>query len=217
MTLPRPLCTLFLVLLAAGPARALEWLRPTVEARAEPFQKTLSLVFEFKNDGARPVHVLDIQTSCSCLTASADKKVYAPGEAGRLTAQFSADEPPGIYERHISMLTDESTRPQRLTVRIEIPELVTITPRSVEWKPGEGTVEKFVELRANGSLRITFTQATPSNGTFSARLETIVPEQVYRLVVLPEAGNTVANAAIRMSGHDQGGHEILVSAYANVR
>jgi hypothetical protein len=213
----RLLCTLGLVSLAVARVDALEWPQPTMEAQTAPFQKTLSLVFVFKNAGALPVHLLDLQTSCSCITARTDKKTYAPGESGQLTAQFTAEDPPGIYERHISVLTDESAPPQRLTVRIEIPELVTLTPRSVAWKLGESLTEKSIELRTNGDLRLCCTGATPSNATFSARLETVVPDQVYRLVVLPQGTAAVANAAIRISGHDHDGHEILVSAYANVR
>jgi hypothetical protein len=217
MTFPRPPALLLAVLFAAGPARALDWPHATVETRAEPWQKTLALVFAFRNGGPHPVHILDLQTSCSCLAADSDKKVYAPGEAGQLTARFTVDERSGIYERSITVLTDESAPPQRLTVRIEVPELVTLAPRSLEWKTGEAGAEKFVELHLDGALHIRLTAATPSNGSFSARLETIVPEQVYRLAVVPRLTTAVANAAVRIAGHDEAGHDILVSAYADVR
>lgn len=217
MTFSRPLALLLLVLLGAGPVRALEWSATTLEARAEPFQKILTLVFKFKNDGAKPVHVLDIQTSCNCLAAQSDKKIYAPGETGQITAQFSAEDPPGIYERHIQILTDATTPPQRLTVRIEIPELALVAPRSLEWKLNEASAEKSAELRANWSLRINFIQAIPTNDSFTVRLETVVPEQVYKLIVTPRSTANVANAAIRISGRDSRGHDILISAYANVR
>ena len=208
---------LLLVLLGAGPLRALEWQNPVIEARAEPFQKTLTLVFQFKNAGARPVHLLDLQPSCSCLEATSDKKVYAAGESGSVTAVFSAAETPGIYERHIRVVTDVSTPPENLTVRIEIPELATLVPRSVEWRLGEPAAEKNIELRAEGSLQIAFTQATPTNDSFAVHLEAVVPDRVYRLTLTPRNTDAVANAAIRISGHDRAGHDILVSAYANVR
>ena len=217
MTFSRPLALLLLGLLGASPACALEWSATTLEARTEPFQKTLTLVFKFKNDGAKPVHVLDLQTSCSCLAAQSDKKIYAPGESGQITAEFSAEEPPGIYERHIQVMTDAPTPPQGLTVRIEIPELALLTPRSLDWKLNEAASEKFAELRANGTLKINLSQATPTNDSFTARLETVVPEQVYKLIVTPRSTANVANAAIRISGRDTSGHDILISAYANVR
>jgi hypothetical protein len=218
MPTSRPIALLLpLVLLAAIPARALDWTATTLEARAEPFQKTLALVFNFKNNETKTAHLLDLQTSCSCLAARSDKKVYAPGETGVITAEFSAEEPPGIYERAITVLTDATTPPQRLTVRIEIPELALLTPRSLEWKLKSEITEKSAELRANGALRISFTQATPTNESFSVRLETVIPEQVFKLIITPRTTASVANAAIRITGRDSTGHDILISAYANVR
>lgn len=204
-------------LLGAVPATALEWQSTMLEARAQPFQKTLVLTFAFKNSSAKPVAVLDLQTDCSCISANADKKNYAPGETGRITAQFSLDERSGLYERHLRVLTDESLPAQQLDARIDVPELASLKPRSLEWRLNEAAGEKIVELRAEESLRITFTQATPTNASFAARLEPVVPDQVYKLVVTPRNTTAVSNAAIRITGHDSGGHEILVSAYANVR
>lgn len=217
MPFSRSLALLLLLLPGAGPLRALEWSSTTLAARAEPFQKTLALVFKFKNSGSTPVHLLDLQTSCSCLAARSDKKIYATGETGQITAEFSAEEPPGIYERHIQVVTDATTPPQRLTVRIEIPELALLAPRSLEWHRDESPTEKSAELRASGALRISFTQATPTNDSFTVRLETVIPEQVYKLIVTPRSTATLTNAAIRISGRDSTGHDILISAYANVR
>ena len=217
MPVVRIFIVLFFALLGANPASALEWTVTTLDAHAEPFQKTLTLIFRFKNTGATPVHMLDLQTSCSCLAARGDKKVYAPGEAGQITAEFSAEEPPGTYERQIQVVTDAAGPPQRLTVRIEIPEFALLAPRSLEWRLNENATEKSSELRANGALRISFTQAIPTSDSFTVRLETVVPDQVYKLIVTPRSTAAVANAAIRISGRDTTGHDILISAYANVR
>lgn len=217
MTASRLIALLLLALVTTSTASALEWCATTLEARTEPFQKTLNLVFKFRNEAAKPAHLLDLQTSCSCLAAQSDKKIYAPGETGQITAEFSAEEPPGIYERHIQVLTDASATPERLTVRIDIPELALLTPRSVEWKINGESSEKSLELRSNGSLRISFTEATPTNDSFIVRLETVIPQQVYRVAITPRSTAAFANAAIRISGHDTAGHEILISAYANVR
>ncbi len=217
MLLTRSFALWFLVFLATGSANALDWSSTTLETRAEPFQKTLTLVFKFKNNRTTSTHLLELPTSCSCLAARSDKKTYAPGEAGQITAEFSTTEPPGIYERHITVVTDEATPPQRLTVRIEIPELATLTPLSREWKINDPVEEKSIELRIAGKLRISFAEAKPSNDSFSARLETIIPEERYLLILKPHSTAARANAAIRIYGRAPDGHEILVNAYANVR
>lgn len=206
-----------MVLLGAACAAALEWQASTIDARAEPFQKTLTRTFAFKNSGDKPVSILDVQTDCTCITANADKKFYAPGESGLLAAQFALEDRSGLYERHLSVITDEPHPAQRLTVRIEVPELATLAPRSLEWCLNDDVSEKIVEVRTSERLRITFTQATLTNDNFIARLETVIADQVYQLVVTPRNTSAVANAAIRIHGHDAQGRPVLVSAYANVR
>lgn len=218
MALPRLSLAFAFAALGLLPAAALDWRQTTQQAHAAPFQKTVALVFDFKNTGPRPVHVLDLQTSCSCLAATSDQSRYAPGDTGQIHAQFSAEEPPGLYERQISVLTDESPTPQRLTVQIEIPELALLTPRSVEWHLNETAAEKSIELRVACTLHLDFTQAVPSNDSFAAKLTALEPGRIYLLTIRPLRSTAqVANAAIRLQGHDANGHEVLVSAYANVR
>ena len=217
MTPARPIIAILFFLIGIIPVAALDWQQRTLDAHAEPFQKTVTLAFEFKNGGTRPVHILDLKTSCSCLSAASEKSSYAPGETGKIHAEFSTTETPGLYERQINVLTDESESPQQLIVRIEIPELAILTPRSLDWRLNENVEEKSVELRANGTLRIDFTESIPSNDSFVARLEPVEPGRVYRLVIRPHRTTAVANAAVRIHGHDSAGHEILISAYANVR
>ena len=212
MPFSRRVFVFFLGLLWASHTHALTWQATTIESRTEPFQKALTLTFAFKNTDDRRVAILDLQTDCSCITASADKKTYAPGESGLVTAQFALDDRSGLYERHLTVVTDESTPAQRLVVHIEVPELATLSPPSLEWRLNEEAVEKVIEVRTAESLRITFTQATLTNDTFIARLETITVGQIYQLVVTPRSTAAVTNAAIRIHGH-----EVLVSAYANVR
>lgn len=217
MPFRRNCLAILLALLGPSTAFPLEWQTTTVEARTEPFQKTLTRTFTFKNASEKAVAILELKTDCSCITATTDKKIYAPGEAGLLTAQFDLAERAGLYERHLSVVTDETSSPQHLTLEIEVPEPATLTPRSVEWHLKEDLTEKVIELKTAESLRITFTQATLTNDSFVVRLETIVADQVYQLVVTPRNTVAVANAAIRIHGHDASGREVLVSAYANVR
>ncbi len=217
MALSRNSIALSITLLGAIPVWALDWHQSTLEANAAPFQKTVTLTFDFKNSRARPIHLLDLQTSCSCLSAKSNKSTYPAGESGQIIAEFSAEEPPGIYERHIMILTDESPTPQRLTVKIVIPELAQLTPRSVEWRLNEKADEQSVELHAADGLRIEFTKAIPSNDSFIARIDLLEKGRSYRLILRPNSTAAVANAAIRIYGHDDHGHEILLSAYANVR
>jgi len=209
--------TMLALLAAAGPARALEWKDTAREARAAPFAETVDLVYEFRNAGSRPVTVADVQTSCHCISAAPDKRVYQPGETGRITAHFVVADRFGLYERTISVASDDAPEPMQLTARIEVPDIAVVAPRSLEWRLGAPADEQVVDVRAAGDLRIDFATATPTNGAFTVRLEPIESGRLYRLHIRPASTAAVANAAIRVQGRERTGHDVLVSAYANVR
>ncbi len=216
MRLPRHLLLLFPLVLPPG-ARALDWPKRTVEVRPAPFQDLLTLIFEFKNSGSKPVTIRSVQTSCHCISAAPDKSTYAPGETGRIIAEFSIGDRYGLYERQISVASDDTDSPQILTAKVEVPDVATIMPRMLEWHLGATATEQSVELRAAAGLTIDFSEAVSTSEVFHVRLEPVDAGHVYRLFVQPGSTAAVANAAIRLHGKDRTGHEVLISAYANVR
>ncbi|MDI1319257.1 MAG: DUF1573 domain-containing protein, partial [bacterium] len=152
-----------LLLILALPARALDWKTEVLTVTTVPFQKTQDVVFNFKNNSPRPVTLLDLQTNCDCLDASADGKTYLPGAVGTIRARFTIGDRAGLYERLITVVTDESPAPVRLLLRIEAPEIATVSPRSVSWKLNEAADEKVVEFTPAAGLEINFTAAQATN------------------------------------------------------
>lgn len=206
-----------LYLCAVVRADALEWKTHTQHARTTPFQSSIAIVFDFKNNGTTPVAILGIQTNCDCLDATTDHKVYAPGEVGHLTARFTVGDRLGLYQRSITILSDDEPHtPTHLAVNIDVPEIAALSQRILGWKIGSQPVEKTVIIRPTPGLSLDFHTAQPTNDDFIVQLQTIKTGAVYRLSVKPRSTKHAANAAIRMSGRDNAGHEVLVSAYANV-
>lgn len=212
---PPLLCVLFACATLGG--FALEWKTQTLTYTTAPFQTTQEAVFQFTNTGTKPVTILDVESNCDCLDAAADRQVYAPGESGMIRSSFTVGDRLGLYERRIKIVTDESPEPVRLLVRIEVPELVTLTPRSVAWKLNEPVTEKAVELEVIPGVKIDFTRVQPTSGSFDARLETIEAGRRYRVYLKPPATTQPANAAFRIFGRAASGQDIIVSAYGNVR
>jgi hypothetical protein len=209
------LCGLFACATLGG--FALEWKTQTLTFTTAPFQVTQEAVFPFTNTGTKPVRILDVESNCDCLNAAADRPVYAPGESGVIKTNFTVGDRLGLYERRIKIVTDESPEPVRLLVRIEVPELVTLTPRSVAWQLNEAAAEKAVELAVIPGVKIEFTRVQPTSGDFDARLETIEAGRRYRVHLRPPATAQPANAAFRIFGRAASGQDIVVSAYGNVR
>lgn len=218
MRLSRHLALILLTLgMLAVRVPALDWKATTVSVTTAPFQSTIDAVFEFKNSGSQPVTINDVATNCDCLEAAADRKVYAPGETGLIRTRFTVGDRTGQYVRIITVLTDEPADPVRLSLQIEVPDLVTLTPRSVSWQLREAPTEKSVELLAAQGLQITFVKIQPTNEAFAARLEIVEPGRHYRLHLKPRGTAQPASAAIRIYGQDKSGRDVVVSAYCNIQ
>lgn len=208
------------LLLAAAlalPCAALEWKTDNLTVATVPFQKTQDAVFEFKNTGTKPVTLLDLQTNCDCLDAKASGKTFMPGATGTIKASFTIGERAGRYERLITLVIDEAPEPVRLLLRIDVPEVATVTPRSVSWKLGEPGGEKVVEFSSAPGVEINFTEAQATNDAFTARLEAVEPGRHYRLHLQPRSTAVSASAAIRVFGRETTGHDVVVSAYASIQ
>lgn len=212
-------CSRLCALLACivPPGFALEWKTQVLDFTTAPFQITQEALFHFTNNSDKPVTILAVESNCDCLVASLDKRAYAPGASGFIRSSFTIGDRLGLYERRLNVVTDESPEPVRLLVRIEVPELVTLTPRTVDWKINEPVAEKFVELEVVAGLKIEFTRVEATGGDFSARLETVEPGRRYRLCLKPPGTALPANVAFRVQGQAESRQTVIVSACGNVR
>ncbi len=215
MHLSRTLPFLLAALVSSAPA--LEWKTQTLTFTTAPFQTTQDAVFEFTNTGSKPVTILDVESNCDCLDAAADRKTYPPGATGTIKTRFTIGDRLGLYERRIKLVTDESPEPVRLLVRVEVPEIVNLSPRSVAWKLHEPAAEKAVDVEVAPGVKIHFTRVQPTTGDFTARLEILEAGRRYRIHLKPPATTQPANAAFRLFGQSDSGRDVIVSAYGNIR
>lgn len=210
------LCLLLAAALPVG-LRALEWENRSQEHRVAPLQEEVGVRFGFVNNTGKPVTIVDIRTNCDCLDAAPDRRVYQPGESGAIRAMFTVGDRLGLYERAITVKTDEGGEPVRLAVRIDVPAAAEVTPRAVEWKTGEPVGARTVELIVAPEISINFSQASVTSDDFTAALSAVEAGRRYRVTITPQSTATPTSAAVRLRGKDKSGREIVVSAYAYVR
>ena len=206
-----------LSLLCAVELRALDWESTTSSKSTLPFQKILVLDFHFQNHSANLVQIQDIQTNCDCIEATTDKKTYTPGEKGVLHATFTVGERYGRYERTITVTASDSPSPSKLTTIIESLEPAVPKPRVLEWAIGSAGDEKIVDIESTAPVHLEFTEFFALNEQFRIRLVPVEAGVHYRLYIKPVSTAGISNTAVRVVGHDQEGHQVVVSAYANVR
>ena len=111
-----------------------------IELKPKPEDETVTTDFVFHNKGSKPVKVLKIDSACSCLSASLDKAVYQPGEKGVGKAEFKLSSFTGHQEKSVHVQTDDPQQTEWvITFMIEIPEIVKIEPKTLQWWIGDPT------------------------------------------------------------------------------
>lgn len=144
---------LVLLGLAGGrPARAeatpaLVWARTEVSLTAEPGQARSEAVFPFRNDGAKPVTITGVESSCGCTTARLTKTTYAPGEGGEIHATFEFGARTGRQQKILTVTTDDGAAPAQLRLQVTIPVLFDIEQRLVIWPRGTEPAARTVVVR----------------------------------------------------------------------
>jgi hypothetical protein len=212
------LSSVALNLVCAVVSPALEWKTTHQSVQAVPLQSTAEAVFDFVNRSDKPVTITAINTSCDCLDAEPSAKVVAPGAPGNIRARFTVGDRSGLIRRTITVTTDESEIPTALTAELTIPEIATLTPRSLEWGLRGPADTKVVEITiANNTMNLTLGDVRPTSDAFSARLETIETGRRYRLHLTPASTTQPVSAAFRVHATAATGQALIFSAYGNVR
>jgi hypothetical protein len=213
----KPLAPCLLFALVGSAAFALDWTTKERSVKAAPLQRTAETIFEFTNTGAKTVTILGVDTSCDCTEATPSAPAIAPGASGRITARFHLGDRQGVFERMITVTTDDATEPITLRVHLDVPELATLTPRSVDWKLNAPAWEKAVDIVIADGVELNVTTVLPTSGLFNHRLETVVAGRHYRLYLSPQNTKEVSNAAFRIYAKAKDGQDLVFSAYGNVR
>lgn len=155
-------------------------------------------VFSFKNTGSETVTITDLKASCECTVPQLEKRSYAPGESGKITAVFTFGARVGIQEKTIDVVTnDAGAKPTQLSLGVNILELLTCSPRLFHWKLNEEKLEKTATIAAVGSGRIVgieISEITPADCT--ARIEPTEAGKSYRLAVQPKTTSTESQSRI---------------------
>jgi hypothetical protein len=194
-----PVFTLFFLAgIAACPA-ALEWKTTDLQLAAQPGQQAMSLTFPFRNAGDRPVRILSLDPSCSCMSATPDKAVCAPGESGEIRVELALTGYAGRVRRSVAVATDAADgKFAELTLTVEIPELIVITPRFLFWRVGAESDEKVAEVVVTDPKTTSLDRVECANPRFHAQLSPGL-SGVFRLTVKPTDTRQPEEAMIHLN------------------
>ena len=188
---------LFLMLGAAHAEIATEL--PAIEVKPKPADEVVKTTFKFRNKGTKPVKIFDLESSCSCLSAELDKAVYQPGEEGTGTAEFKVSTFVGRHEKLITALTDDPQQKEWvITFILDIPAVVDIEPKTIQWWVGEEPVEKTTTVKMNADKPMTIKNITATRDNVEFSWKEVTPGREYLVTVKPKSTNEVTLGALKI-------------------
>lgn len=190
--------SLLLMLVAAARAElALE--TPVIEVKAKPVDEEVTSVFKFRNKGSKPVKILSLHSGCSCLKAELDKTVYAPGEEGSGTAVFSLGSFVGRHEKILQVMTDDPEQAEwEITFVLDIPEVVSIEPKTLQWWIGEEPTEKTTKMLILGDEPMKLLKLTSTRENVDFSWKEVKPGREYLISIKPKTTKEVTLGALKI-------------------
>ena len=74
--------------------------------------KSYTAQFKFSNIGSGKLIISKVQSTCSCSVPDLKKLEYAPGESGVVTVTYQSSAYGGAVEKHLYILSNDSTNPR---------------------------------------------------------------------------------------------------------
>lgn len=159
--------------------------------------------FPFTNKTDKTVVVKETLGDCSCtsIEISNAKTAYEPGESGVIRLNFDMGQSVGLVEKGASIWVDgdSKTKPsQRLTLKVSIPVLIEIEPKTLKWQIGEAMEPKTIKFKMLGEKPIHIQSVNASTEHFNQELKTVEDGRSYELTLSPKDGSKKALSVFRV-------------------
>lgn len=196
---------ILLAWLAAGvPAFAgLKFDEPSKEVTAAPDAQKVEAEFTFTNTGTDTVVIDHQDAACTCISSEIKgaKMSYQPGESGVIRGAFDVTNFAGTVDKQIMLYLkgDPANRPSHiLTVKVKIPVLVEVEPKTLTWDLGGPATPKTATLTMNYSSPIHVKDVSGTNPAFTYEVKTIEEGKKYEVIVTPQATSEVGLAVFHI-------------------
>ena len=209
-------CTCLLVVCNLAQAE-LTFEKTVIEDVIAPDAKSYPFEFPFSNEGDSTVEISEVKTTCGCTTAKLEKMVYAPGESGVVTGTFSVGTRQGLQQKSISVLTKDLGQPDiRLSLSLEIPQLVTMKPGLLLWRLGGELVPKVLSISPNSDLGVEIVSIESDSESFVLESKKSQSEEgAYEVSVLPVALDASSRGLIKIQLSTKAEDSVSRTVYAH--
>jgi len=195
---------------------------PSQELTAGMDSRNVTVDFPFTNATDKPVEIKKYDAGCTCITVQiANSKLrYAPGESGTIRAVFDLGNFSGSVDKSVGLWLDANSADepsQRLSVRIHIPVLVEMEPKTLKWDIGAAADPQTITIRMNDEKPIKVLSVSVSHENFNHELKTIEDGRHYELIVTPKATDQPGLAIVRVETDCEVARHKIAQAFGVIR
>ncbi len=213
---------IWLTLAAFAQAAGLEFTELLKEVNSAADATTVTADFNFKNTGDKPVTISKTDPGCSCLKVevSGGKLKYAPGESGVVRTTFDMGNFSGTVDKMVALWIDDdpADKPSMtLTVRVHIPVLVALEPKTLKWNLGGKPEPQTIQIQMAEGQSIHVTGVKSSSPSFACEVKAVEDGKKYDLIVTPLDINAPGIGVFRIETDCEISKHRIQQAFAVVR
>jgi hypothetical protein len=187
----KTLMSIFLALVAITHAATLDFKELSQVLNAPADMMTVTVNYEFTNKSERAITITKCDPGCTCVSVeiAGGKLSYEPGESGSIRAKFDMTNFYGTVDKAILLYLDNDPVDQPsqiLKLKVNIPVLVGLNPKTVKWVVGEKPEVKTVEIRIIEGQTIHINDVKSSSPDFTFQLKTLEDGKSYNILITPK-------------------------------
>lgn len=172
---------------------------PVIELKPKPEDEEVETIFKFRNKSDKTVKILGLESACSCLSAELDKAEYAPGEVGTGRASFKVSTFVGRHEKFVTVNTDDKKQPDwQINFILDVPAVVDIQPKTLEWFIGDTPGSKSSLVRFTGDEPMKIVKVTPVRDNVDFKWKELKEGREYLVTVTPRSTQEVTMSALKI-------------------
>ncbi len=171
--------------------------------KTKPSDLTVAVPYSFTNTSQDTITIARWDSACSCLSARIKdgKMVYKPGEKGEIHIDFELGSFSGTQEKTVLLWTKDDpaeTPSSVLSVKITIPKLFEVSPKSLVWKQYSAGEPQTFKIKVHHDKPIKIIGSSGSNNNFPYTIKTIREGWEYELTVSPVDSSSPTLGVIRV-------------------
>lgn len=218
----RIIAGIWLLIAAMAHAAGLEFKELAKEVIAKSNATSVTADFEFTNKGTKPVTIAKSDPGCSCLHVqiTGGKLKYAPGESGVIRTTFDMGNFSGTVDKMVALWLDDdgpNSPSVRLTVKVHIPVLVELDPKTVTWNIGAKPEPKTIHITMAEGKPIQVLNVTSTSESFVTEVKTVEKGRKYDLVITPKVMGNAGIGVLRIETDCEITKHKVQQAFAVVR